>query len=143
MTIIQFRHQLRHFYLKTLKNCAKNLFYFIFLRNSKTLENVITYRTIHKTFNLSRATKTKRSEKTIPLVINYRTCNLLQNFCLFSYLLTDRRPAYFPALARLVEVMRRTGTLDETAPYIDKAEQAVLRPDVDSGFSFCKGLYEW
>lgn len=56
---------------------------------------------------------------------------------------TDRRPAYFPALARLVEVMRRTGTLDETNPYLDRAEQATLKPYMDSGFNFCKGLYEW
>ncbi|XP_027210397.1 tetratricopeptide repeat protein 21B-like isoform X1 [Penaeus vannamei] len=57
--------------------------------------------------------------------------------------LLDRRPAYFPALARLVEVMRRTGTLDETNPYLDRAEQATLKPYMDSGFNFCKGLYEW
>ncbi|XP_068223465.1 tetratricopeptide repeat protein 21B-like [Palaemon carinicauda] len=57
--------------------------------------------------------------------------------------LLDRRPAYFPALARLVEVMRRTGTLDEAAPYLERAEQATLRPITDAGFNFCKGLHEW
>ena len=60
----------------------------------------------------------------------------------YSFIL-DRRPAYFPALARLVEVMRRTGTLDETAPYLERAEQATLRPSTDPGFSFCKGVHEW
>ncbi|CAL4107788.1 unnamed protein product, partial [Meganyctiphanes norvegica] len=57
--------------------------------------------------------------------------------------LLERRPAYFPALARLVEVMRRTGTLDETAPYLDRSEQATLRPTTDPGYNFCRGLYEW
>ncbi|XP_069186237.1 tetratricopeptide repeat protein 21B isoform X2 [Procambarus clarkii] len=57
--------------------------------------------------------------------------------------LLDRRPAYFPALARLVEVMRRTGTLDEAGPYLDRAEQAILRPSTDPGINFCKGLYDW
>ncbi|XP_050699357.1 tetratricopeptide repeat protein 21B-like [Eriocheir sinensis] len=57
--------------------------------------------------------------------------------------LLDRRPDYFPALARLVEVMRRTGTLDEAGPYLDRSEQAVLRANVDPGYNFCRGLYEW
>lgn len=56
---------------------------------------------------------------------------------------SDRRPDYFPALARLVEVMRRTGTLDEAGPYLDRAEQAVLRANVDPGYNFCRGLHEW
>lgn len=56
---------------------------------------------------------------------------------------SDRRPDYFPALARLVEVMRRTGTLDEAGPYLDRAEQAVLRANMDPGYNFCRGLYDW
>ncbi|KAK3857879.1 hypothetical protein Pcinc_020970 [Petrolisthes cinctipes] len=57
--------------------------------------------------------------------------------------LLERRPAYFPALARLVEVMRRTGTLDEAGPYLDRAEHATLRSNTDAGYNFCRGLYEW
>lgn len=56
---------------------------------------------------------------------------------------SDRRADYFPALARLVEVMRRTGTLDEAGPYLDRAEQAVLRANMDPGYNFCRGLYDW
>ena len=55
----------------------------------------------------------------------------------------ERRATNFPALARLVEVMRRTGTLSDATFYLEKAEQEVLQPNTDPGYTFCKGLYEW
>lgn len=77
---------------------------------------------------------------TVKVNLSLLGTSFIQNHHL-SY--ADRRPAYFPALARLVEVMRRTGTLDEAGPYLDRAEQATLRPNTDPGYNFCRGLYEW
>lgn len=39
--------------------------------------------------------------------------------------------------------MRRTGTLEEALPYLEKAEQAVMQAAMDPGLNFCKALYEW
>lgn len=57
--------------------------------------------------------------------------------------LLNKRPTYWTALARLVEVMRRTGNLEEVVPYLEKGEEASLRPDQEAGYSYCKGLFEW
>ena len=54
-----------------------------------------------------------------------------------------RRPDYFAALARLVEVMRRTGHLEKVPDYLDKAEKASQRGTTEPGLAFCKALYEW
>ncbi|KAF0296468.1 Tetratricopeptide repeat protein 21B [Amphibalanus amphitrite] len=60
----------------------------------------------------------------------------------FQELLT-RRPDYFAALARLVEVMRRTGHLEKVPDYLEKAEKASQRGTTEPGLAFCKALYEW
>lgn len=57
--------------------------------------------------------------------------------------LLSKQPTYWTALARLVEVMRRTGELEEVVTYLDQSEAALLRPHQEAGFSFCKGLFEW
>ena len=54
-----------------------------------------------------------------------------------------RRPDYFAALARLVEVMRRTGHLEKVPDYLEKAEKASQRGTTEPGLAFCKALYEW
>lgn len=38
--------------------------------------------------------------------------------------------------------MRRTGVLEEVVPYLEKAENLLLHPSQDPGYSYCKGLYE-
>ncbi|XP_068157433.1 tetratricopeptide repeat protein 21B-like [Drosophila tropicalis] len=60
----------------------------------------------------------------------------------FSQLLISQ-PCYWTALARLVEVMRRSGTLSETEPFLQRAEQACVSAQTSSGLNYCKGLYEW
>ncbi|XP_069686948.1 tetratricopeptide repeat protein 21B-like [Periplaneta americana] len=57
--------------------------------------------------------------------------------------LLQRRPDYWTALARLVEVMRRTGNLEELPFYLDKAEAACQRANQEAGLTYCKGLYHW
>ncbi|XP_071548285.1 tetratricopeptide repeat protein 21B-like [Panulirus ornatus] len=96
----------------------------------------------HTCMTLLRTDKENDSATVMMADLSYRRNEYDTAMFHFQQLL-DRRPAYFPALARLVEVMRRTGTLDEAGPYLDRAEQATLRPNTDPGYNFCRGLYEW
>lgn len=58
--------------------------------------------------------------------------------------LLQKRPDYWVALARLVEVMRRTGNLQDVPQYLTKSEEFVgNRASLEPGLCFCKGLYEW
>uniref|UniRef100_A0A336M386 CSON011277 protein n=1 Tax=Culicoides sonorensis TaxID=179676 RepID=A0A336M386_CULSO len=61
----------------------------------------------------------------------------------FSQLLLSQ-PLYWTALARLIEVMRRSGTLQEVVPFLQRAEQACNQPiDHVAGLNYCKGMFEW
>ena len=58
--------------------------------------------------------------------------------------LLEKKPDYWVALARLVEVMRRTGHLEEVPQYLNKSEEFVgARGPLEPGMCFCRGLYEW
>ena len=46
-------------------------------------------------------------------------------------------------MARLVDLMRRAGKLDEVPRFFELAEKKSNRTTLDSGFNYCKGLYEW
>lgn len=60
----------------------------------------------------------------------------------FSQLLI-LQPTYWTALARLIEIMRRSATLDEIEPFIQRAELSSGNLSQDPGFNFCNGLYQW
>ncbi|XP_058063810.1 tetratricopeptide repeat protein 21B-like [Anopheles bellator] len=60
----------------------------------------------------------------------------------FSQLLLNQ-PTYWTALARMIEVMRRSGTLTDAAAFLQRAEDEANRNDGGAGQSYCKGLYEW
>uniref|UniRef100_A0A182Q0B7 Tetratricopeptide repeat protein 21B n=1 Tax=Anopheles farauti TaxID=69004 RepID=A0A182Q0B7_9DIPT len=60
----------------------------------------------------------------------------------FSQLLLYQ-PTYWTALARLIEVLRRSGTLVEAASFLQRAEEEATRSDSEAGLSYCKGLCEW
>lgn len=60
----------------------------------------------------------------------------------FSQLLLAQ-PCYWTALARLIEVMRRSGSLSDAAQFLQRAEQATSNPDFSPGLNYCRGLYEW
>nr|KAG5695130.1 hypothetical protein BaRGS_017229 [Batillaria attramentaria] len=57
--------------------------------------------------------------------------------------LLQMKPDNFEALARLVDLMRRAGKLDEVPKFLEMAETASPRAQMEAGFSYCKGLYEW
>ncbi|XP_050099284.1 tetratricopeptide repeat protein 21B-like [Anopheles aquasalis] len=59
----------------------------------------------------------------------------------FSQLLLNQ-PTYWTALARMVEVMRRSGLLSEATGFLERAGEA-SRADGEAGYNYCKGLYEW
>lgn len=59
----------------------------------------------------------------------------------FSQLIVNK-PTYWTALARLIEVMRRSGCLTDSLTFIERAEEAATSAS-EPGLSYCKGLYDW
>ncbi|XP_013391055.1 tetratricopeptide repeat protein 21B [Lingula anatina] len=57
--------------------------------------------------------------------------------------LLQRAPDHFEALARLVDLMRRGGKLDEVPVFLEKAETFSPKTATEPGYNYCKGLYEW
>ena len=50
----------------------------------------------------------------------------------------------YVSLVRLVEVMRRTGHLEDVPGYLQKSEEFVgTRSSLEPGLNFCKGMFEW
>ncbi|XP_053697755.1 tetratricopeptide repeat protein 21B-like [Sabethes cyaneus] len=60
----------------------------------------------------------------------------------FSQLLVSQ-PTYWTALTRLIEVMRRSGTLNDVEPFFRRAEDLCNRPDTEAGLNYAKGLNDW
>lgn len=58
----------------------------------------------------------------------------------FSQLMLTK-PTYWTALTRLIEVMRRSGSLTDVVTFIERAEESTNVND--AGLNYCKGLYEW
>ena len=50
---------------------------------------------------------------------------------------------HYEALSRLVDLLRRSGKLEEVPKYLEQAESASSRAATDPGLNYCKGLYEW
>jgi tetratricopeptide repeat protein 21B len=59
----------------------------------------------------------------------------------FSQLILTK-PTYWTALARLIEVMRRSGILNESLTFLEQAEEATSNSN-EPGLCYCKGLYDW
>ncbi|KAI1290321.1 Tetratricopeptide repeat protein 21B [Halotydeus destructor] len=55
----------------------------------------------------------------------------------------EKKPTSFVALARYIEVARRTGKLDSVPALFTKAEEVSPRCINGSEYNFCKGLYQW
>lgn len=61
----------------------------------------------------------------------------------FSQLILSKPTAiYWTALARLIEVMRRSGILGESLTFLEQAEE-VASSTSEPGLRYCKGLYDW
>ncbi|XP_064471618.1 tetratricopeptide repeat protein 21B-like [Ornithodoros turicata] len=72
----------------------------------------------------------------------FRKTDLEASMFHFQQLL-ERKPNYFPALARLIEAMRRLGKLKQAEPFLKKAEAHSPRSGNNGGYFYCKGLHEW
>lgn len=55
----------------------------------------------------------------------------------------DSQPTYWTALARLVEVLRRSAALEQAVPFLERAEKSCPLPNQEAGLNYAKGLYEW
>jgi tetratricopeptide repeat protein 21B len=53
----------------------------------------------------------------------------------------ERKPNHYVALARLINVLRRSGKLEAAEPYIKTAERTSPRSAFQAGFNFCQGLF--
>uniref|UniRef100_A0A1A9ZZ57 Tetratricopeptide repeat protein 21B n=1 Tax=Glossina pallidipes TaxID=7398 RepID=A0A1A9ZZ57_GLOPL len=74
--------------------------------------------------------------------LSFRKMDLENATYHFSQLLLVQ-PCYWTALARLVEVMRRSGTLLDVVPFLKRSKEATAAPDQMPGLQYCNGLYEW
>ncbi|XP_050461458.1 tetratricopeptide repeat protein 21B-like isoform X2 [Cataglyphis hispanica] len=54
-----------------------------------------------------------------------------------------RQPTYWTALARLIEVSRRTGAMDDLDEWLQRAQTAMGASNVEAGFYYCAGLLDW
>ncbi|KAH8024296.1 hypothetical protein HPB51_022415 [Rhipicephalus microplus] len=72
----------------------------------------------------------------------FRKTDLESSMFHFQQLL-ERKPDYYPALARLIEAMRRLGKLDQAEKFLKKAADLLPRSGVNGGYFYCRGLHEW
>jgi tetratricopeptide repeat protein 21B len=49
----------------------------------------------------------------------------------------------YPTLAHLIDLLRRSGKLEEVPRFLEMAEKQSSRAKFDPGFNYCKGLYLW
>ncbi|KAK2581329.1 hypothetical protein KPH14_008102 [Odynerus spinipes] len=54
-----------------------------------------------------------------------------------------QKPTYWTALARLIEVSRRTGNMDDLDDWLSQAQVAMGSSNVEAGFYYCTGLLDW
>lgn len=57
--------------------------------------------------------------------------------------LLERKPDNYGTLARLTDLLRRAGKLEEVPKFLDLAEKYSSRAKLEPGFHYCKGLYLW
>jgi tetratricopeptide repeat protein 21B len=55
--------------------------------------------------------------------------------------LLEKNPTHYPALRKLIEMMRRGGKLDEAKKFFEMAENSSAKVHLHPGYHFCKGLY--
>lgn len=60
----------------------------------------------------------------------------------FTQLVT-KQPSNWPALVRLVEVMRRTGNLDDIPQYLEQGQRFSDNPAKEPGLAYATALFQW
>ncbi|XP_054015603.1 tetratricopeptide repeat protein 21B-like [Hylaeus anthracinus] len=54
-----------------------------------------------------------------------------------------KQPTYWTALARLIEVSRRTGDMDDLEEWLHRAEIGMSGSSLTAGYYYCAGLLDW
>ncbi|XP_014235070.1 tetratricopeptide repeat protein 21B-like [Trichogramma pretiosum] len=54
-----------------------------------------------------------------------------------------QKPTYWTALARLIEVSRRTGNVDDLDEWLHRAKQSMRSGKIEAGYYYCAGLLDW
>lgn len=54
-----------------------------------------------------------------------------------------KQPIYWTALARLIEVSRRTGDMDDLEEWLHRAELGMSGANLTPGYYYCAGLLDW
>lgn len=49
----------------------------------------------------------------------------------------------FSILAKLIDLLRRTGKLDDAPAFLEMAEKTSTRSTLEPGYNYCQGLYLW
>ncbi|CEF66648.1 Tetratricopeptide repeat protein 21B [Strongyloides ratti] len=57
--------------------------------------------------------------------------------------LLDRNPSQYHALARCIELCKRTGDIEQAEKYLKSVVDINPRATMDCGYNYCKGLNEW
>ncbi|XP_061925811.1 tetratricopeptide repeat protein 21B-like isoform X4 [Entelurus aequoreus] len=57
--------------------------------------------------------------------------------------LLERKPDNYPTFSRFIDLLRRTGKLEDVPILFYRAEQHSSKAKFDPGFIYCKGLYLW
>ncbi|XP_042192463.1 tetratricopeptide repeat protein 21B [Callorhinchus milii] len=57
--------------------------------------------------------------------------------------LLERKPDNYMTLARLIDLLRRAGKLEDVPRFLEMAEKHTARAISEPGFNYCKGLYLW
>lgn len=60
----------------------------------------------------------------------------------YKQLLTNK-PDNYEVLAKLVDLLRRSGNLEDVADYLETAKEMSPYSKTDAGFNYCLGLYDW
>ncbi|KAI9362925.1 hypothetical protein DFJ73DRAFT_542372 [Zopfochytrium polystomum] len=55
--------------------------------------------------------------------------------------LLEKQPTHYGALRKLLEMMRRSGTLDEADKFFEMAEKSSVKVYLHPGYHFCRGLH--
>ncbi|KAK4881230.1 hypothetical protein RN001_004549 [Aquatica leii] len=74
--------------------------------------------------------------------IAFRKIDFTMSSFHFTHLLS-KQPTNWKALVRYIEVMRRTGELDEIIPYLQQAELTINKSFRTPGFSYATALFQW
>lgn len=60
----------------------------------------------------------------------------------YKQLLTTK-PDNYEVLAKLVDLLRRSGNLEDAADFLETAKETSPHSKTDAGFNYCLGLYDW